>query len=109
MKISSEETLRASRIEPIQPAASSPAQTPAAAAAPGEGPAAKVEISDQAKTLAAAKAEAAHYLPAVQAAPDTHAALVDRLKTQVQNGTYHVSSSDIADQIVRRAQADNIR
>ncbi len=107
MKISNEESLRATRIEPIAPAQSGPVKTPATAA-PGEGPAAQVEISEQAKTLAATKAEAAHFLPAVQAAPDTHAALVDRLKTQVENGTYHVSSADIADQIVRRAQADRI-
>jgi flagellar biosynthesis anti-sigma factor FlgM len=107
MKISNEESLRASRIAPINPAQSGSVPTPKSAAAPGEGPAAKVEISDQAKTLAAAKAEASHYLPAVQNAPDTHAELVDRLKTQVANGTYHVSSADIAEQIVRRAKADN--
>ena len=108
MKISNEESLRATRIEPIKPAQSSPIKTPTTPT-PGEGPAAKVEISDQAKTLAAAKAEATHYLPAVQAAPDTHAELVNSLKTKVESGTYHVSSADIAEQIVRRAQADSIR
>ena len=60
-------------------------------------------------SLKKAKTEAATYLPAVNAAPDTRVALVDKLKAQVESGTYHVSSADIADQIVRRAQADIIQ
>jgi len=108
MKISSEESQRAGRIEPIIPVKTNatkaqPAQTP------GSGPAASVELSAQAKALSAAKTEAAQYLPAVQSAPETRDDLVSRLKAQVEGGTYHVSGADIADQLVRRVQADNIR
>ena len=108
MKISNDESLRAGRIAPVVPAQSGGVQT-APAAAPGHGPAAQVEVSEQAKTLAASKTEAARFLPAVQAAPETRDDLVSRLKSQVDAGTYHVSGADIADQMVRRAQADRIQ
>ena len=112
MKISNDEAVRASTsIDPIA-AAKSSTQTSAPAAAantPGSGPAAKIELSDQAKALSAAKTQAANYLPAVNAAPETRVDLVSKLKAQVESGTYHVSSADIADQIVRRAQADKIQ
>ena len=108
MKISSEESVRASRIEPITPAQSGAVKAPPAAA-PGNGPAAQVELSAQAQALSAAKAEAAQYLPAVHAAPETRDDIVSRLKSQVEGGTYHVSGADIADQIVRRAKADSVR
>ena len=109
MKITNDEAIRAAGINPIS-AAKLPLHTakPTVAAAPGAGPAAQVEISAQAKALGAAKTEAASYLPAVNAAPDIRTALVDKLKAQVDSGTYHVASADIADQIVRRAQADKI-
>lgn len=108
MKISSEESLRAGRIEPIKPAQSGTVK-PQPPATPGSGPAAKVELSAQAQALSAAKAQAAQYLPAVKAAPETRDDLVSRLKAQVGSGTYHVDGADIADQIVRRAQADSVR
>ena len=108
MKISSEESLRAGRIEPTKPTQSGPAKAQSAAT-PGSGPAASVELSAQAQALSAAKTEAAQYLPAVKAAPETRDALVSRLKAQVESGSYHVSSADIADQAIRRAQADNVR
>ena len=108
MKISSEESLRAGRIEPITPAQSGAVQTPPTTAS-GSGPAAQVELSAQAQALSAAKTEAARFLPAVQAAPETRDDLVSRLKSQVESGSYHVSGADIADQIVRRAKADSVR
>ncbi len=108
MKISSEESLRAGRIEPIKPAQSGAVKSQPAAT-PGNGPAASVELSAKAQALSAAKAEAAHYLPAVQAAPETRDDLVSRLKSQIEAGSYHVSSADIADHIVRRAKADTVR
>lgn len=113
MKISNDEAVRASSsVDPVAAAnlqAKYGAAPAAKAAAPGSGPAVAIEISDQARALAAAKTEAAHYLPAVNAAPDTRDNLVATLKTQVESGRYHVSSSDIADQIVRRAQADKVQ
>ena len=108
MRITSEESLRAGRIEPIQPAPSGTAPAPAAKT-PAGTPAAQVELSAQAQALAAAKAEAAQYLPAVQAAPETRDGLVSKLKTQVESGSYHVSGSDIAEQIIRRAAGDKLK
>ncbi len=112
MKISNEESVRATRVAPVAPARPQSGEA-GRAAAPGAGPAAQVEISAQARSLSAAKAgnrvEAAPYLPAVQSAPETRDGLVASLKAQMDAGTYHVSGADIADQIVRRAQADNIR
>ncbi len=108
MKISSEESQRAGRIQPVTPAQAGAVKAQPEAT-PGQGPAASVELSAQAKALSAAKAEAAQYLPAVNAAPETRDDLVSRLKAQVTSGNYHVSSADIADQIVRRAKADSVR
>ena len=112
MRITSEEAIRAHGISPITPASPSSAPQNAPASVPGSGPAAQVELSDGAKALAAThtaavKAEAARFLPAVQAAPETRDNLVARLKTQVESGSYHVSASDIAEQAIRRAKADN--
>ena len=112
MKISNDESLRAGRIESVSPVPSGSVKT-SPAATPGTGPAAQIELSAHAQALAASKAankaEAARFLPAVQAAPETRDDLVSRLKTQVASGSYHVPSSDIADQIVRRAKADQIQ
>lgn len=108
MKISNEESLRASRIDSIAPIQSGSVKVQPAVT-PGSGPAAQVELSEHAKSLAAVKAEAARYLPAVQAAPETRDDLVARLKTQVESGKYHVPAADIADQITRRAKADSVR
>jgi flagellar biosynthesis anti-sigma factor FlgM len=108
MKISSEQAIRANAIDPI-PATQSNPQKSTPTSTPGNGPAAIVDLSAQAQALTAAKSEAAGYLSAVKAAPDTRTDLVAKLKSQVDSGTYHVNSSDIADQILRRAQADNIK
>jgi len=108
MKISNDESLRASRVGPVALPQSSGVKVQPAAT-PGTGPAAQVELSEQAKARAASKAEAASFLPAVQAAPETRDDLVARLKTQVESGTYHVKSADIAEQILRRAQADRFQ
>ncbi len=110
MKITNDEAIRASSIDPISAPKLQPhTPKPVTTAGPGAGPAAQIEISAQAKALGAAKTEAASYLPAVAAAPDIRTDLVSKLKTQVDSGTYHVASADIADQIVRRAQADKIQ
>lgn len=107
MKISNDEALRARRIEPVSPKPATDIQIKPTAAQ-GNGPAAQVELSAQAQALSAAKAEAAHFLPAIQAAPETRDDLVSRLKAQIEGGSYHVSGADIADQMVRRAKADGV-
>lgn len=48
-------------------------------------------------------------MQAVDATPETRDDLVAKLQKQISSGTYSVSGSDIADQMVRRAQADRIR
>lgn len=109
MKISNDESLRASRIEPIQAPAQSGGVKTQPAATPLASPAAQVELSAQAQAISASKAEAARFLPAVQAAPETRDALVSRLKAQVESGSYHVPAADIADQALRRAKADRVQ
>lgn len=112
MKITHDESNRAAQIAPTQALAS--VSKTGASPAPYQGlntpaPAAQVELSAQAQALSASKAEAAQYLPAVQATPDTRDDLVSKLKTQVESGSYHVSSTDIADQILRRSAADRLQ
>ena len=108
MKISNIESTRAGQITPVS---STQGITPAARAADtgnGATPAATVELSPQAQALAAAKTEAAQYVPTVNAVPDREAKIAE-LKSRIAAGTYQVSGSDIADQMLRRAQADKIR
>jgi negative regulator of flagellin synthesis FlgM len=61
-----------------------------------------LELSSQAQAISAAR-------PAVDAAPEIREELVASLKAQIDAGTYQVSGADIADQMVRRALADQIR
>jgi len=112
MKISNDESTRASQVAPAQPPVSLDSLQPHATGhkgVPVSTPAAHIEISAQAQALSASKAEAAHYLPAVQAAPETRDALVTSLKAQVEGGTYHVKGTDIAEQILRRSAADRLQ
>lgn len=104
MKISNDEALRAGQIAPTAATQGSTLKAPVAS----EGrdrtatPAAQVELSAQAQTIASAKA-------AVDAAPDVREDLVARLKAQIDGGTYSVSGADIADAMLRRSKADSIR
>jgi len=112
MKISNDESVRAAQIAPAQPPVSLSSLHQHKAGhkeVPTDTPAVHVEISAQAQALSASKAEAAHYLPAVQAAPETRDALVTSLKAQVEGGTYHVKGADIAEQILRRSAADRLQ
>ena len=104
MQISNNESLRANQVGAVNRTGAIADQTQAQTADTTQAatPAAQVELSSQAQALASAKA-------AVDAAPDTRDALVAKLKSQVDAGTYQVSGKDIADQMLRRAQADRIR
>jgi flagellar biosynthesis anti-sigma factor FlgM len=64
------------------------------------GRAANVEISDRAQ-------EVQRITQLIKDLPDVREDRVQELKAQVENGTYNVSSEDIADLIIRRALADN--
>ncbi len=103
MKISNEEVLRANQITPAAPIQPTPSQTQVAASAYGKGatPAAQVDFSEKAQAISVAAV-------AVDAAPDTRDDLVSKIKAQVDAGAYKVSGADIADQMLRRAQADRI-
>ena len=106
MKISSTESILAGRVTPVAGTSGvTPATRPADA---GSTPAATVELSPQAQALATAKTEAAHYVPAVNAVPDREDKIAD-LKSRIAAGNYKVSGTDIADQILRRSQADKVR
>lgn len=103
MKISNAESTRAGQIAGINqtsPVSVSTEQEEAGAAA--SNPAATLELSQPAQTISMAR-------QAVAAVPETRDDLVSRIKSQVDSGSYYVSSDDIADQMVRRAQADSIR
>ncbi len=104
MRITDNESLRAGQVSPITQTQAVAPQPKAAAQAYGKGasPAAQVEFSEQAQAIAVAAV-------AVDAAPDVRENLVAKLKSQVDAGTYHVSGKDIAEQILRRAQADRIQ
>ena len=64
------------------------------------GQAAQVDISDKAQ-------EVQRITQLIKDLPDVREDRVRELKAQVENGTYNVSSEDIADLIIRRALADN--
>ncbi|HLJ56770.1 MAG TPA: flagellar biosynthesis anti-sigma factor FlgM [Chthonomonadaceae bacterium] len=63
-------------------------------------PAAQVEISTSAQDIQRIK-------DVIAQLPDVREDRVQALKAQVESGTYHVSSEDIADLMIRRALADN--
>lgn len=102
MKISDNESLRASQITAVTPSQPTASKSAAQAYSQGAAPAAHVDISEQAQAISVASA-------AVQSAPDVREDLVANLKAQVDAGTYQVSGKDIADQLLRRAQADRIQ
>ncbi len=103
MKITDIETLRAAQTAPIAPAQPVASKSLAASAyGKNASPAAQVDFSEQAQAIATAAV-------AVDAAPDTRDSLVASLKAQVDAGTYKVSGTDIADQMLRRAKADKLQ
>jgi len=65
-------------------------------------PAATVSFSSAAQDIATAKA-------AIDNVPAGREEFVNSLKQQVEAGTYNVSSSDIADMMLRRASADQVQ
>ena len=67
-----------------------------------QAPAASVELSGKAKDIQKAR-------QAVQQTPEVRDNLVNNLKSRIESGTYQVSGSDIADLMIRRSYADQIR
>ena len=103
MKISNEEV---SRLLATTPQTRAAARANAASSVQADSDlslaslAAHVKISTDARDINLAKR-------AVEQVPDVRADRVAALKAQVENGTYKVSSEDIADLIIRRTLADN--
>ena len=99
MKISDQEVSRLlsySRLERTGTASQTAAATDVAVVRT----AARVDISTQAQ-------EVRRVTELIKQLPDVRADRVQALKAQIENGTYHVSSEDIADLMIRRALADN--
>ena len=61
----------------------------------------RLELSPEAKHLTAIRQQ-------VAATPDVRADLVNKLKTQIKNGTYQVDSSEVAQKMLARSLADQI-
>ena len=104
MKISDVESTLAGQVVGVnrpQPAAGT-TEAQANVSGTGAAPAATVELSQSAQTIHLAR-------QAVDSVPDTRDDLVAKIKSQVDAGTYHVSGDDIANQMLRRAQADSLR
>ena len=108
MKISNTESILAGQVTPVAGTSGIAPTNRSTATGGAATPAATVELSPQAQALAAAKTEAAGYVTAVNAVPDRDDKIAD-LKARIAAGTYKVSGTDIADQILRRSQADKIR
>lgn len=103
MRIQGDESARAAQVSspaPVSNQTGSGSQTENTS--DSSTPAATVNFSSQAQQIKSATA-------AVNATPDVREDLVASLKQKVDSGTYHVSSSDIADMMIRRTTADQIK
>jgi len=72
-------------------------------------PYAGTAVRDREQSAAPAEDEVERVAELVAGAPDTRDELVESIKARIEAGTYHVSSEEVADLMVRRAFADRIR
>jgi len=100
VKISEQEVSRLLAYSPFERTGSTSRTATADTAVVRTAPAASVEISGNAQ-------EVRRVTDLIKQLPDVREDRVQALKAQIENGTYHVSSEDIADLIIRRALADN--
>ncbi len=100
MKISEQEVSRLLSYSPFERTGSTSQEVGSHTAATRTAPASQVDISDRAQ-------EIRRVTNLIKQLPDVREDRVQALKAQIENGTYHVSSEDIADLIIRRALADN--
>ncbi len=101
MKITNQEALRATQIGSVQ-STNTTSATSGNAQTNDATPAATVSFSSAAQDIATAKA-------AIDNVPAGREQFVNSLKQQVEAGTYNVSSSNIADMMLRRASADSVK
>lgn len=100
MKISEQEVSRLLSYSPFERSSSASTAVTTDTAVVRTAPAARVEISSTSQEVRRVK-------ELIKSLPDVREDRVQALKAQVESGTYHVSSEDIADLIIRRALADN--
>ena len=100
MKISEQEVSRLLSYSPFDRAGRNAGAVSTDVAVVRSVPAARVEISDSTQ-------EVRRVAALIKQLPDVREDRVQELKAQIENGTYHVSSDDIADLIIRRMLADN--
>ena len=101
MRISGEESARAAQVSNVTSAASKTAAEGAQASTGDTSPAAMVTLSAKAQQIGQVKS-------AVNAIPDVREDVVASLKQQIDSGQYKVSSSDIAEMMMRRHAADQV-
>jgi negative regulator of flagellin synthesis FlgM len=103
MQISIEEVSRALRSQGVAPAKSGRTDGNGHAEATNRPTAASsVEVSGEAQEIQRVKR-------LVENTPDVREELVQKLKADIESGTYNVTGEDIADLMVRRAFADSVR
>lgn len=103
MQISIQELSRVLRSQGISPINGKRANGNGKAAGEnGHGPAASIQLSEQAQEIQQIK-------KLVEESPDVREDLVQQLKAKYEAGSYHVSGEDIAELAIRRAFADNIK
>lgn len=100
MKISEQEVSRLLAYSPFERTAGTSHAVVADRSAVRTTPASHIDISDKAN-------EVRRVAGLIKQLPEVREDRVQALKAQIENGTYHVSSEDIADLIIRRALADN--
>ena len=100
MKISEQEISRLLSYSPTERSRNTESDVDRTTAVVRTSNATRVDISDNAQ-------EVRRIAELIKQLPDVREDRVQELKAQVENGTYHVSSDDIADLMIRRALADN--
>lgn len=100
MKISEQEVSRLLSYSPLERSGNTASTVTSDTAVVRSVPAARVDISVTAQDVQ-------RVTELIKRLPDVREDRVQALKAQIENGTYHVSSEDIADLIIRRALADN--
>jgi flagellar biosynthesis anti-sigma factor FlgM len=102
MKISNEQSILASQVGTVSPTSNTSTATAGSNPSDDTTSAATVSFSNAAQDIANAKA-------AIDNVPAGREQFVNSLKQQVEAGTYNVSSSNIADMMLRRASADQMK
>ncbi len=100
MKISEQEVSRLLAYSPYERTGNPPQAVSTDTAVVRSVQAAHVDISARSQ-------EVQRVTELINRLPEVREDRVQALKAQIENGTYHVSSEDIADLIIRRALADN--